>query len=167
MCNITTTIGEIEITVWERIAVRMYPDRIISTTNGCFQTEYIVEFESYVLKEKIWRGVNFCLSAQNVPAHQHGDKCKFPQIFLDIYSFYSCQRIMPTFIQLVDTHRCSWWTVIGSSSGLLYFSFIRIFVSGTLQSLEKTNNFGFQPGSTQTGIYIHRRKLESWNFGYK
>ena len=32
---------------------------------------------------------------------------------------------------------------------------------------EKTNNLGFRPGLTQTGLYDHRRWLEAWNFGFK
>ena len=31
---------------------------------------------------------------------------------------------------------------------------------------EKTNNFGFRPGPTQTGLYKHRR-LEVGNFGFR
>ena len=29
---------------------------------------------------------------------------------------------------------------------------------------EKTNNLGFRPGLTQTGLYSHRSRLEAWNF---
>ena len=32
---------------------------------------------------------------------------------------------------------------------------------------EKTNNLGFQPGPTHTGLYSHRRQLEAGNFGHK
>ena len=32
---------------------------------------------------------------------------------------------------------------------------------------EKTNNLGFQPGPTQTGLYKHRRWLETGNFGFR
>ena len=32
---------------------------------------------------------------------------------------------------------------------------------------EKTNNLGFRPGPTQTGLYIHRRWLEAGNFGFR
>ena len=32
---------------------------------------------------------------------------------------------------------------------------------------EKTNNFGFRPGPTQTGLYSHRIKLEASNFRFK
>ena len=32
---------------------------------------------------------------------------------------------------------------------------------------EKTNNLGFRPGPTQTGLYNHRRWLEAGNFGFK
>ena len=32
---------------------------------------------------------------------------------------------------------------------------------------EKTDLRGFRPGSTQTGLYNHRRLLEAWNFGFK
>ena len=31
----------------------------------------------------------------------------------------------------------------------------------------KTNNFGFRPGPTQTGLYSHRRQIEAGNFGFK
>ena len=31
---------------------------------------------------------------------------------------------------------------------------------------EKTNNLGFRPGTTQTGLYSHRRWLEAGNFGF-
>ena len=31
---------------------------------------------------------------------------------------------------------------------------------------EKTNNFGFRPGSTQTGLYSQRRWLETGSFGF-
>ena len=30
---------------------------------------------------------------------------------------------------------------------------------------DKTNNLGFRPGATQTGLYSHRRWLEAGNFG--
>ena len=32
---------------------------------------------------------------------------------------------------------------------------------------EKTNNLGFRPGLTQTGLYSHRRWLEDGNFGFR
>ena len=32
---------------------------------------------------------------------------------------------------------------------------------------EKTNNLGFRPGLTQTGLYSHRSRIEASNFGYK
>ena len=32
---------------------------------------------------------------------------------------------------------------------------------------EKTNNLGFRPGLTQTGMYNHRRWLEAGNFVFK
>ena len=32
---------------------------------------------------------------------------------------------------------------------------------------EKPNNFRFQPGPIQTGLYIHRRWLEAGNFGFR
>ena len=32
---------------------------------------------------------------------------------------------------------------------------------------EKTKNFGFRPGQTQTGLYSHRSKLEACNFKFK
>ena len=32
---------------------------------------------------------------------------------------------------------------------------------------EKTNNLGFRPGLTQTGLYNHRRWLEAGNFVLK
>ena len=32
---------------------------------------------------------------------------------------------------------------------------------------EKTNNLGFRPGPTQTGLYSHRSRLETLNFGFK
>ena len=32
---------------------------------------------------------------------------------------------------------------------------------------EKTNNFSFRPGPTQTGLYSHRRWLEAGNFGFR
>ena len=32
---------------------------------------------------------------------------------------------------------------------------------------EKTNNLGFRPGPTQTGLYSHRRWLEAGNFGFR
>ena len=32
---------------------------------------------------------------------------------------------------------------------------------------EKTNNLGFRPGLTQTGLYSHRRWLEAGNFVFK
>ena len=32
---------------------------------------------------------------------------------------------------------------------------------------EKTNNLGFRPGLTQTGLYNHRRWLEAGNFVFK
>ena len=34
-------------------------------------------------------------------------------------------------------------------------------------SHEKTNNLGFRPGPTQTGLYCHRSRLKSWDFGFK
>ena len=45
------------------------------------------------------------------------------------------------------------------------------FQKGGLNELrcKKTGLRGFQPGPTQTGLYMysHRRKIESSNFGYK
>ena len=32
---------------------------------------------------------------------------------------------------------------------------------------EKTNNLGFRPGPTQTGLYSHRKWLEAGNFGFR
>ena len=32
---------------------------------------------------------------------------------------------------------------------------------------EKTNNLGFRPGPTQTGLYSHRSRLEALNFRFK
>ena len=32
---------------------------------------------------------------------------------------------------------------------------------------EKTNNLGFRPGPTQTGLYSHRRWIEAENFGFR
>ena len=32
---------------------------------------------------------------------------------------------------------------------------------------EKTNNLGFRPVLTQTGLYSHRSRLEASNFGFK
>ena len=32
---------------------------------------------------------------------------------------------------------------------------------------EKTNNLGFRPGPTQTGLYSHRGWLEAGNFGFR
>ena len=32
---------------------------------------------------------------------------------------------------------------------------------------EKTGLRGFRPGQTQTSLYIHRRWLEVWNFGFR
>ena len=32
---------------------------------------------------------------------------------------------------------------------------------------DKTNNLGFRPGPTQTGLYSHRCRLETLNFGFK
>ena len=32
---------------------------------------------------------------------------------------------------------------------------------------EKTDNMGFRPGPTQTGLYNHRRWLEAGNFGFR
>ena len=32
---------------------------------------------------------------------------------------------------------------------------------------EKTNNLGFRPGLTQTGLYSHRTLLEAGNFVFK
>ena len=32
---------------------------------------------------------------------------------------------------------------------------------------EKTNNLGFRPRPTQTGMYSHRRWLEAGNFGFR
>ena len=32
---------------------------------------------------------------------------------------------------------------------------------------DKTNNLGFRPGLTQTGLYKHRRWLEAGNFGFR
>ena len=32
---------------------------------------------------------------------------------------------------------------------------------------DKTNNLGFRPGPTQTGLYCHRSRLETGNFGFK
>ena len=32
---------------------------------------------------------------------------------------------------------------------------------------EKTNNLGFRPGLTQTGLYSDRRWLEAGNFGFR
>ena len=32
---------------------------------------------------------------------------------------------------------------------------------------EKSNNFNFQPGPTQTGLYSHRSRIEASNFGFK
>ena len=32
---------------------------------------------------------------------------------------------------------------------------------------EKTNNLGFRPGPTQTGLYSHRTLLEAGNFVFK
>ena len=32
---------------------------------------------------------------------------------------------------------------------------------------EKTNDFGFRPGLTQTRLYSHRRWLEAGNFGFR
>ena len=32
---------------------------------------------------------------------------------------------------------------------------------------KKTNNLGFRPGQTQTGLYSHRRWLEAGNFGFR
>ena len=32
---------------------------------------------------------------------------------------------------------------------------------------EETNNLGFRPGPTQTGLYKHRRWLEAGNFGFR
>ena len=32
---------------------------------------------------------------------------------------------------------------------------------------EKTNNLGFRPGLTQTGLYSHKRWLEAGNFVFK
>ena len=32
---------------------------------------------------------------------------------------------------------------------------------------EKTNNLGFRPGPTQTGLYSHRRWLEAGKFGFR
>ena len=32
---------------------------------------------------------------------------------------------------------------------------------------EKTRLRGFRPGTTQTGLYSHRRGPETWNFGFK
>ena len=32
---------------------------------------------------------------------------------------------------------------------------------------DKTNNLGFRPGLTQTGLYKHRRRLEALNFGFQ
>ena len=33
--------------------------------------------------------------------------------------------------------------------------------------MERTNNLGFQTGSTQTELYKHRRCLEAGNFGFR
>ena len=32
---------------------------------------------------------------------------------------------------------------------------------------EKTNNLGFRPGPTQTGLYSYRRWLEAGNFRFR
>ena len=32
---------------------------------------------------------------------------------------------------------------------------------------EKTNNLGFRPGPTQTGLYSHRKWLAAGNFGFR
>ena len=32
---------------------------------------------------------------------------------------------------------------------------------------EKTNNLGFQPGQSQTGLYSHRKWLQAGNFGFR
>ena len=32
---------------------------------------------------------------------------------------------------------------------------------------EKTGRRGFRPGPTQTGLYSHRRLLETWDFGFR
>ena len=32
---------------------------------------------------------------------------------------------------------------------------------------EKTNNLGFRPGPTQTGLYSHRKWLEAGSFGFR
>ena len=39
------------------------------------------------------------------------------------------------------------------------FTIMKILIFEPLR--EKTNNLGFRPGSTQTGLYCHRRMLEA------
>ena len=51
------------------------------------------------------------------------------------------------------------WSIGGvpQSEGIKQFEPVR----------EKTNNLGFRPGLTQTGLYNHRRWLEAGNFVFK
>ena len=53
----------------------------------------------------------------------------------------------------------SWWSIPYSIPSVMTLPFEPVH--------EKTNNLGFQPGSTQTGLYSHRRWLEAENFGFR
>ena len=83
---------------------------------------------------------------------------------LQYYSIFWMTQLLFHFQDDTDIYR----TIGPLVYSLQYYSIFRMTQPNTYEPVhEETNNLGYQPDMTQTGLYSHRRWLEAGNFGFR